>query len=85
MSKSPTSTKTVIKNKSTPPVPRISAPTYVAVSPSDFINTSSKDYAIYTAQNRAIPSSCDGLKDGQRKMLWMMRNKSEKVKTISIL
>lgn len=84
MSKSPTSTKTAIKNKSTPPVPRTSTPTFVQVSPSDFINTSSKDYAIYTAQNRAIPSSCDGLKDGQRKMLWMMRNKSEKVKTISL-
>ena len=51
---------------------------------SDFINTSSKEYAIYTAQNRAIPSICDGLKDGQRKMLWLMRNKSEKVKTISL-
>lgn len=54
------------------------------VATSDFINTSSRDYAIYTAQNRAIPSSCDGLKDGQRKMLWLMRNKAEKVKTISL-
>ena len=51
---------------------------------SAFINTSSKEYAIYTAQNRAIPSICDGLKDGQRKMLWLMRSKSEKVKTISL-
>lgn len=51
---------------------------------SDFINTSSREYAIYTAQNRAIPSVCDGLKDGQRKMLWLMRNRSEKVKTISL-
>jgi DNA gyrase/topoisomerase IV subunit A len=54
------------------------------LSSSDFINTSSKEYAIYTAQNRAIPSVCDGLKDGQRKMLWMIRNKSEKIKTISL-
>ena len=51
---------------------------------SDFINTSSKEYAIYTAQNRAIPSVCDGLKDGQRKMLWLMRNRADKVKTISL-
>ena len=58
--------------------------TIVNVSPSEYIDTSSKEYAIYTAQNRAIPSTCDGLKDGQRKMLWLMRNKSEKVKTISL-
>jgi len=51
---------------------------------SDFINTSSREYAIYTAQNRAIPSVCDGLKDGQRKMLWLMRTRQEKVKTISL-
>ena len=59
-------------------------PTLVRTPASDYINTTSKEYAIYTAQNRAIPSSCDGLKDGQRKMLWLMRNKSEKVKTISL-
>ena len=51
---------------------------------SDFINAGSKEYAIYTAQNRAIPSSCDGLKDGQRKMLWLMRSRAEKIKTISL-
>lgn len=51
---------------------------------SDFINASSREYAIYTAQNRAIPSVCDGLKDGQRKMLWLMRTRQEKVKTISL-
>jgi DNA gyrase/topoisomerase IV subunit A len=59
-------------------------PTMVHVAPSDYINTSSKEYAIYTAQNRAIPSSCDGLKDGQRKALWLMRNKTEKIKTVSL-
>jgi DNA gyrase/topoisomerase IV subunit A len=59
-------------------------PHMVAGASSDYINSSSREYAIYTAQNRAIPSSCDGLKDGQRKMLWLMRNKSEKVKTISL-
>lgn len=51
---------------------------------SDFINEGSHDYAIYVAQSRAIPSSCDGLKDGQRKALWLMRNKTEKLKTFSL-
>lgn len=59
-------------------------PHMVAGASSDYINTSSREYAIYTAQNRAIPSSCDGLKDGQRKALWLMRNKSEKIKTVSL-
>lgn len=60
------------------------APTFVSVSPSDYINTSSREYALYTAQNRAIPSSCDGLKDGQRKALWLMRNRTDKIKTVSL-
>jgi DNA gyrase/topoisomerase IV subunit A len=51
---------------------------------SEFVNTSSKEYAIYTAQNRAIPSVCDGLKDGQRKALWLMRNRVDKLKTVSL-
>lgn len=61
-----------------------STPNLISTGTSKFIDASSKEYAIYTAQNRAIPSSCDGLKDGQRKMLWLMRNKAEKVKTISL-
>lgn len=65
-------------------LPTTTQPNTGSFSTSDFINTGSKEYAIYTAQNRAIPSSCDGLKDGQRKMLWLMRNKAEKVKTISL-
>ena len=64
--------------------PTVVQPTLVQASASDYINSSSKEYAIYTAQNRAIPSSCDGLKDGQRKALWLMRNKSEKIKTVSL-
>ena len=61
-------------------------PTVVSLSgnTSRFVNDSSKEYAIYTAQNRAIPSICDGLKDGQRKALWLIRNKAEKIKTISL-
>jgi DNA gyrase/topoisomerase IV subunit A len=60
------------------------SPQLVSVKASDYVNTSSKEYAIYTAQNRAIPSSCDGLKDGQRKALWVIKNRSEKIKTISL-
>ena len=59
-------------------------PSLVQVAPSDYINTTSREYAIYTAQNRAIPSSCDGLKDGQRKALWIVRSKADKIKTVSL-
>jgi DNA gyrase/topoisomerase IV subunit A len=59
-------------------------PQFMNTVASDYINTSSREYAIYTAQNRAIPSSCDGLKDGQRKVFWIIRNKSDKIKTISL-
>lgn len=69
-------------NATTAPV--AAQPQLISVGTSDFVDSSSKEYAIYTAQNRAIPSSCDGLKDGQRKMLWVMRHKSDKVKTISL-
>lgn len=75
-------TKTANKNKT--PAVVSTTPHVVNNNSSDFINQSSKEYAIYTAQNRAIPSSCDGLKDGQRKMLWIIRNKSEKIKTVSL-
>jgi DNA gyrase/topoisomerase IV subunit A len=51
---------------------------------SEYILNSSKEYSIYVCQNRAIPSIIDGLKDGQRKALWVMRNKSEKIKVISL-
>lgn len=59
-------------------------PSLVKADASDYINSTSREYAIYTAQNRAIPSSCDGLKDGQRKAFWIIRNKAEKIKTVSL-
>jgi DNA gyrase/topoisomerase IV subunit A len=59
-------------------------PQIVSTVSSDFIKTSSREYAIYTAQNRAIPSICDGLKDGQRKAIWGIRNLKEKIKVISL-
>ena len=51
---------------------------------SDYIKDISRDFAIYTAQHRAIPALTDGLKDGQRKFLWVARNKSDKIKTVSL-
>lgn len=72
------------KNKTSVVAPAQPQPQIVAVETSAYINTSSKEYAIYTAQNRAIPSVCDGLKDGQRKALWIIRNRSEKIKTVSL-
>lgn len=51
---------------------------------SDYVSSTSKEYATYVAQTRAIPKATDGLKDGQRKMLWLIRNKSEKIKTVAL-
>lgn len=51
---------------------------------SDYISSTSKEYATYVAQTRAIPRVTDGLKDGQRKMLWLMRNKADKIKTVAL-
>lgn len=51
---------------------------------SDYILNISRDYSIYVCENRAIPKIADGLKDGQRKMLWLMKNRSDKIKTVSL-
>lgn len=51
---------------------------------SDYIKDTSKEYAIYVCENRSIPKVADGLKDSTRKALWLMRTKSEKIKTISL-
>jgi DNA gyrase/topoisomerase IV subunit A len=64
--------------------PSTPQPTLLDVSSSDFVDQASREYAIYTAQHRAIPSSCDGFKDGQRKAMWLMRNKRDKIKTVSL-
>jgi DNA gyrase/topoisomerase IV subunit A len=50
----------------------------------DFIKTTSRDYSIYVCQTRGIPSVCDGLKDAQRKALFVIKGKSDKIKTISL-
>lgn len=51
---------------------------------SEYIKAISKEYSIYVATSRAIPSVWDGLKAGQRKFLWLMRNKSDKLKVVSL-
>lgn len=51
---------------------------------SDYVKRTSRDYSIYVCENRAIPKVADGLKDSQRKMLWLMRNRADKIKTVSL-
>ena len=51
---------------------------------SKFLLDISREYSIYVCENRAIPKVADGLKDSQRKAIWAIRNKSEKIKTVSL-
>ena len=51
---------------------------------SDYIKETSREYSIYVCESRAIPRVADGLKDAQRKALWLIRNKNEKIKTVSL-
>jgi DNA gyrase/topoisomerase IV subunit A len=44
----------------------------------------SHSYSLYVAKNRAIPAVTDGLKHGQRMALWLLRNRSEKIKTMAL-
>ncbi|MEM5877467.1 MAG: DNA gyrase subunit A [Candidatus Aenigmatarchaeota archaeon] len=54
------------------------------IKTSDYILEISREYSIYVCEHRAIPHLADGLKSSQRKMLWIMRNKKDKIKTISL-
>ena len=56
----------------------------MSVKASEYILNISKEYSIYVCSTRAIPSVADGLKDGQRKALWLLRNTADKIKTISL-
>lgn len=58
--------------------------TEIKVNPSQYIKDISKDYSIYVCENRAVPRVTDGLKDAQRKALWLVRNKADKIKTVSL-
>lgn len=49
-----------------------------------FIKDTSREYSIYVCQSRGIPSVSDGLKDAQRKALFVMKTINEKIKTVSL-
>jgi DNA topoisomerase-2 len=53
-------------------------------STTEYIKSTSRDYSIYVCQSRGIPSICDGLKDAQRKALFVIKPKTDKIKTISL-
>lgn len=54
-------------------------------SSSQYINQISKSYGLYVLDSRAIPSMTDGLKTSQRIALWLIRNRADKIKTISLV
>lgn len=51
---------------------------------SDYLLDTSREYSIYVNEHRAIPKVSDGLKDGQRKALFLMSKRTEKIKTVSL-
>lgn len=51
---------------------------------SNYLLQSSRDYAIYVCETRAIPNVQDGLKHGQRIALWLLRNRTDKMKTFAL-
>ena len=51
---------------------------------SDYILSTSREYSLYVCESRSIPQVADGLKDAQRKAIWVIRNKADKIKTISL-
>lgn len=53
-------------------------------SSSQYLLDSSREFAIYVCETRSIPRITDSLKDSQRKALWVVRNRTDKTKTISL-
>ncbi len=53
-------------------------------SSSEYILETSKEYSLYVNEHRAIPKATDGLKDAQRKALWLLSKKNDKIKTVSL-
>lgn len=51
---------------------------------SEYIEKISREYGMYVLDKRAIPAMTDGLKSGQRISLWLLRNRSDKIKTIAL-
>jgi len=52
---------------------------------SDYISRISREYGLYVLDSRAIPAMTDGLKTSQRIALWLVRNRADKIKTISLV
>lgn len=64
--------------------PAVETTTIDELASSNYVRGTSREYSIYVCSSRAIPNISDGLKDSQRKALWMLRNKAEKIKTVSL-
>jgi DNA gyrase/topoisomerase IV subunit A len=54
------------------------------MSSSEYLLRTSREHALYVLDHRAIPALTDGLKSSQRIVLWLLRNRSEKIKTIAL-
>lgn len=54
------------------------------MSSDQYLLDSSREYAIYVCGSRAIPHVADGLKHGQRIALWLLRTRSDKIKTVAL-
>lgn len=55
-----------------------------ALKSSTYLLDSSREYSIYVCSTRAIPSIEDGFKHGQRIVLWLLRNRADKLKTYAL-
>ena len=51
---------------------------------SEYLRRTSREYAIYTVDSRGIPHVSDGLKNVQRVVLWVLRDRAEKIKTYAL-
>ena len=51
---------------------------------SQYLLDTSRDYALYVCENRAVPQVTDGLKHGQRMALWVLRHRADKLKTVAL-
>ena len=58
--------------------------TVSTLTSSKLILRDSREYAIYVCSTRAIPAVEDGLKNGQRIALWLLRNRADKMKTFAL-
>ena len=54
------------------------------MSSSQYLLDTSREYALYVCENRAVPQVTDGLKHGQRMALWVLRHRADKLKTIAL-